>query len=277
VVSAVQQGMERRRRQSPEPQRHQDRLPSGNDPDPGGLTKILENYAQVVEEKDDKTGKKKRVQIFPAITSSMWCESCGPRDGQHGAGQRYLIQHSAGSGKSNSIAWLAHQLIGLKQGRTKRSSTRSSSSPTDVFSTANSRDDQGLCPGRSHRCGEGRRGHTPRRAAAKFIKDGKKIIISTVQTFPFMLDSIGSDIACGSSPSSSTKPIPARAARHRPPLSMALSEAGRNRITRRPRTRSTGSWKRESCCRTPATLPSRRRPRTRRWKSSASHTRKAAR
>ena len=33
--------------------------------------------------------------------------------GAHGAGKRYLIQHSAGSGKSNSIAWLAHQLIGL--------------------------------------------------------------------------------------------------------------------------------------------------------------------
>lgn len=32
---------------------------------------------------------------------------------EHGAGQNYLIQHSAGSGKSNSIAWLAHQLSGL--------------------------------------------------------------------------------------------------------------------------------------------------------------------
>jgi type I restriction enzyme R subunit len=31
----------------------------------------------------------------------------------HGVGKRYLIQHSAGSGKSNSIAWLGHQLIGL--------------------------------------------------------------------------------------------------------------------------------------------------------------------
>jgi type I restriction enzyme R subunit len=30
-----------------------------------------------------------------------------------GAGQRYLIQHSAGSGKSNSIAWTAHQLASL--------------------------------------------------------------------------------------------------------------------------------------------------------------------
>ena len=30
-----------------------------------------------------------------------------------GAGQNYLIQHSAGSGKSNSIAWLAHRLASL--------------------------------------------------------------------------------------------------------------------------------------------------------------------
>jgi type I site-specific restriction-modification system R (restriction) subunit len=29
--------------------------------------------------------------------------------------KRYLIQHSVGSGKSNSIAWLAHQLIGLRK------------------------------------------------------------------------------------------------------------------------------------------------------------------
>src|SRR5205807_4352209 len=31
----------------------------------------------------------------------------------HGSGRNYLIQHSAGSGKSNSIAWLAHQLANL--------------------------------------------------------------------------------------------------------------------------------------------------------------------
>jgi type I restriction enzyme R subunit len=32
-----------------------------------------------------------------------------------GVGKRYLIQHSSGSGKSNSIAWLAHQLIGVSR------------------------------------------------------------------------------------------------------------------------------------------------------------------
>ena len=39
--------------------------------------------------------------------------------GAQGAGRRYLIQHSAGSGKSNSIAWLAHQLIGLARDGTQ--------------------------------------------------------------------------------------------------------------------------------------------------------------
>ena len=45
-----------------------------------------------------------------AIISSMWCGKCSRDARRHGAGKRYLIEHSAGSGKSNSIAWLAHQL-----------------------------------------------------------------------------------------------------------------------------------------------------------------------
>ena len=49
-----------------------------------------------------------------ATTSSTWCASCWPMPAASGVGKRYLIQHSAGSGKSNSIAWLAHQLIGLE-------------------------------------------------------------------------------------------------------------------------------------------------------------------
>ena len=78
-----------------------------------GLTDILENYAQVVETKDDKTGKKKAVQIWPRYHQLDVVRKLLADAGRHGAGQRYLIQHSAGSGKSNSIAWLVHQLIGL--------------------------------------------------------------------------------------------------------------------------------------------------------------------
>ena len=80
-----------------------------------GLTDILENYAQVVETKDEKTGKKKAVQIWPRFHQLDVVRKLLADARANGAGRRYLIQHSAGSGKSNSIAWLAHQLIGLKK------------------------------------------------------------------------------------------------------------------------------------------------------------------
>ena len=72
-----------------------------------GLTNILENYAQVVETKDEKTGKKKKVQIWPRYQQLDVVRRLLADTRRHGAGKRYLIQHSAGSGKSNSIAWLA--------------------------------------------------------------------------------------------------------------------------------------------------------------------------
>ena len=65
LVPAVQQGLERRRGQPAQPARPQDRLPLEEVLTPAGLTNILENYAQIVEEKDPKTGKKKRKQVFP--------------------------------------------------------------------------------------------------------------------------------------------------------------------------------------------------------------------
>src|SRR6476646_1121598 len=78
-----------------------------------GLTDILENYAQVVESKDEKTGRKKKTQIWPRFHQLDVVRKLLADAEANGAGRRYLIQHSAGSGKSNSIAWLAHQLIGL--------------------------------------------------------------------------------------------------------------------------------------------------------------------
>ena len=103
---------------------------AGNPPNPNGLaidylwrevlpreslTNILENYAQVVEAKDEKTGKKKQTQIWPRYHQLDVVRHLLADARAHGTGRRYLIQHSAGSGKSNSIAWLAHQLIGLEK------------------------------------------------------------------------------------------------------------------------------------------------------------------
>jgi len=74
---------------------------------PGGLTNNLENYAQIVEEKNPKTGRKKRKQVFPRYHQLDVVREVLAHVAKHGPGARYLVQHSAGSGKSNSIAWLA--------------------------------------------------------------------------------------------------------------------------------------------------------------------------
>jgi len=78
-----------------------------------GLTDILENYAQVTETKDPKTGRKSAAAIWPRYHQLDVVRKLLADVRANGAGRRYLVQHSAGSGKSNSIAWLAHQLIGL--------------------------------------------------------------------------------------------------------------------------------------------------------------------
>lgn len=82
------------------------------------LANIIESYAQVVEEEEaDASGKKrkKRKQIFPRFHQLRTVRALLRRAHAEGVGKRYLIQHSAGSGKSNTIAWLAHQLVELRR------------------------------------------------------------------------------------------------------------------------------------------------------------------
>lgn len=69
---------------------------------------LVRQFIHEVEEEDDK-GKKtgKRSIIFPRYHQLDSVRRLVAHARDHGAGQRYLIQHSAGSGKSNSIAWLA--------------------------------------------------------------------------------------------------------------------------------------------------------------------------
>lgn len=72
---------------------------------------LVQQFVQVVEEVDDK-GKKtgKKHLIFPRYHQLDAVRRLLVDAYRHGAGQHYLIEHSAGSGKSNSISWLAHQL-----------------------------------------------------------------------------------------------------------------------------------------------------------------------
>ena len=101
---------------------------AGNPPNPDGimtdylwkdiLTKeklslIIENYAQVVIEVDEETKKKKEKQIFPRYHQLDVVTKLLADVKTNGVGKKYLIQHSAGSGKSNSIAWTAYRLAAL--------------------------------------------------------------------------------------------------------------------------------------------------------------------
>jgi type I restriction enzyme R subunit len=144
-----------------------------------GLTDILENYAQIVETKDEKTGRKKALQIWPRFHQLDVVRRLLADARVHGAGRRYLIQHSAGSGKSNSIAWLAHQLIGLaKDGATVFDSiivvTDRRILDQQIRDTIRQFAQVGATVGHAEHSGDLR----------KFIAEGKKIIISTVQKFP---------------------------------------------------------------------------------------------
>ena len=153
-----------------------------------GLTDIIENYAQIVETRDDKTGRRRREQIWPRyhqldVVRRLLADASG-----RGVGPKYLIQHSAGSGKSNSIAWLAHQLIGLE--RDGKAFFDSAIVVTDrrildkqIRDTIKQFAQVGSVVGHAESSGHLR----------TLLQDGKRIVITTVQKFPFILDAIGNE------------------------------------------------------------------------------------
>lgn len=77
---------------------------------------LVHNFIQdVTEEKEDKNGKKRKDNklIFPRYHQLETVRRIVTDAGAHGSGKNYLVQHSAGSGKSNTIAWTAHRLASL--------------------------------------------------------------------------------------------------------------------------------------------------------------------
>jgi type I restriction enzyme R subunit len=155
---------------------------------PPSLTNIIENYAQIIEFKDEKTGRKRKVQIWPRYHQLDVVRKLLTDAERAGVGERYLVQHSAGSGKSNSIAWLAHQMIGLvKDGRPVFDSvvvvTDRRILDQQIRDTIRQFAQVRSTVEHAERSGDLRR----------YIAQGKKIIISTVQKFPFILDEIGDE------------------------------------------------------------------------------------
>lgn len=174
---------------------------AGNPPNPDGLmtdylwkdiltkrklSRIIENYAQIVEDRDENNRKKSVRQIWPRYHQLDCVEKLLEDVQRNGVGRRYLIQHSAGSGKSNSIAWLAHQLIGLeKDGRPMIDSVLVITDRRVLDRQIRDTIKQFM---------QVKNTVTWAKSSAELrqaIQDGKRIIISTVEKFPYIISEIG--------------------------------------------------------------------------------------
>ncbi len=176
---------------------------------------ILHRY--LIGKRDDK--KQLKSVIFPRYHQLDATRKLVADVLAQGAGQRYLIQHSAGSGKTNSIAWTAHFLADLHDAEHRKMfdsvlvvSDRTVldaqlqeaifdfERTTGVVATITNEHGS-----KSSRLGQA-------------LKDGKKIIVCTIQTFPFACRRCRSwqRPKASASPSSPTRPTARRPARRRP-------------------------------------------------------------
>ena len=184
---------------------------AGNPPNPNGyatsylweevleresILNILARYVHLeVKIKENHQGKKSKSEtlIFPRYHQLDVVRKLLADTKAKGAGNHYLIQHSAGSGKSNSIAWLSHQLSTLHNDEDK-----SVFDSVIVITDRTVLDNQLQETISSFEHKEGvvvgitREGSNESKSTqlADALERGAKIIITTIQTFPFVLEAI---------------------------------------------------------------------------------------
>ncbi|HYV92759.1 MAG TPA: type I restriction endonuclease [Chitinophagales bacterium] len=160
------------------------------------LTNIIQNYVQLIEEEVEKILpdgqiKKDKIKkmIFPRYHQLDSVRKLLHDAKDNGAGKRYLIQHSAGSGKSNSISWLAHQLVGLFD----KSNTNTIFDSVIVVTDRIVLDTQIQRNIKQFEQVQGVVEHIDKgsKHLKEALEEGKKIIITTIQKFPFIVNEIG--------------------------------------------------------------------------------------
>ncbi|WP_428969810.1 type I restriction endonuclease subunit R [Sphingomonas sp. Xoc002] len=130
---------------------------------------------------------RKEVMIFPRYHQLDAVRSLVGHAAAHGSGHNYLIQHSAGSGKSNSIAWLAHRLATLHDAKDEK-----------VFHSVVVITDRRVLDQQlqntiyqfEHKTGVVEKIDENTQQLAKALSNGTPIIISTIQKFPFISQAI---------------------------------------------------------------------------------------
>lgn len=176
---------------------------AGNPPNPDGimtdylwkdiltkakLSRIIENYAQVITEEDEETKKKKVKQVFPRYHQLDVVEKLLADVRENGTGKRYLVQHSAGSGKSNSIAWLAHQLIGLERDGKSIIDTVLVVTDRKILDKQIRNTIKQFMQVKNTVVWAEHSGDL-----RKAIQEGRRIIITTVEKFPYIISEIGQE------------------------------------------------------------------------------------
>ena len=149
------------------------------------LTNIIEHF--VLLEGDKKDPLPKKTLIFPRYHQRDVVRRLLGHAKAHGPGQKYLIQHSAGSGKSNSITWTAYQLIELYADGADR----------PVFDCVVVVTDRRVLDKQLRDnikdFSEVKNIVAPAYKSSELkeaLEQGKKIIITTIQKFPFIVDGI---------------------------------------------------------------------------------------
>lgn len=157
------------------------------------LLDILARFMHLqVEEKQVITNKgiirkTKETMIFPRYHQLDVVRDLVANSKEKGSGHNYLIQHSAGSGKSNSIAWLAHRLSSLHNANDEK-----------VFDSVIVITDRRVLDQQlqntiyqfEHKQGVVQKIDENTQQLAKSLSGGVPIIISTIQKFPFIAQAI---------------------------------------------------------------------------------------
>jgi type I restriction enzyme R subunit len=167
---------------------------------PDNLLNILGRFVHLqIEEKEDWEGRKskKETLIFPRYHQWDVVSKLVNAARTEGPGHKYLIQHSAGSGKSNSIAWVAHQLSALRDENGNKNfdsviivtdRTVLDEQLQDTIYQFEHTD--GVVGRINNKEGDGSKSEK----LASALENSQPIIIVTIQTFPFVLKAIENSI-----------------------------------------------------------------------------------
>ncbi|MHA0298470.1 type I restriction endonuclease subunit R [Mesomycoplasma ovipneumoniae] len=149
------------------------------------LTSLIRDFAYISVDKVKKT----ETLIFPRYHQYRVVTKLVEDVQKNGVGKRYLIQHSAGSGKSNSITWLAYRLVQVDYKNQKAFDS------VIVVTDRVNLDNQISDNIRKFIDEPSVVGHARSSTDLRdMLINGKKIITTTVQKFPYLLEKIGADL-----------------------------------------------------------------------------------